>query len=76
MNQTLYEVYTFAEATRMLNMSPAFLNKLVKQGKLIKNMHYREAGRNKLITKEAIIRIAKIRGIEVSSYFRIDEVNR
>ena len=65
MNQTLYEVYTFAEATKMLDMSPAFLNKLVKQGKLINNIHYREAGRNKLITKEAIIRLAKIRGIEI-----------
>lgn len=50
----LQEVMTFAEATDYLGKSKQYMNDLVKSDKLIENVHYRTAGRIKLIKRNIV----------------------
>lgn len=59
MGDTINEVFTFAEAAKILGVyNSGYIT--VHLNCLIEGIHYRSAGRNKLITKDGIIRLAKI----------------
>ena len=66
MKYFLNGVCTFAVANKILGTSPAYLNKLVQKGQLVENLHYIKSERNCLITREAIERIAKIKGLTIN----------
>lgn len=50
----LNEVMTFHEATTKLNRTSSYLNNLIARGELKEGVHYRKAGRVKLILASVV----------------------
>ena len=57
LEDTLYNVMTFAEATEELGCATGYLNSLIKRGVLIEGQDFRKAGRVCLITKKTVERL-------------------
>ena len=58
-NNPLYEVLTFAEASSILDKAPNYFSELAKKEKLIEGIDYRSAGRQKLVLRSVVERIKK-----------------
>ncbi|MGM9543800.1 MAG: hypothetical protein ACI3T9_02325 [Romboutsia timonensis] len=53
----LEEVMTFSEASEYLEKSPQYLNDMMNAGYLLEGLHFRSAGRVKLVLKEVVDKI-------------------
>lgn len=54
---TLYEVFSFAEATLLWGLKDSTLRKLVKTDRIKEGTDYRKSGGVWIITKEAMLRL-------------------